>query len=135
MEDKSNGHVKVGRVCSTRGLIAVEATDTLLQAAERMVYKRVGALAVLDKGALVGLISEADLVCAIVEQVPPATTPVRDYMTEAPITVLATDDPSLAARYMLEHEIGHLVVMESGLPIGMVSRSDLLGAGAVPVSI
>jgi signal-transduction protein with cAMP-binding, CBS, and nucleotidyltransferase domain len=78
------------------------------------------------------LLSEADLVAAIVERAPMQTTCVRDYMAVAPITVSAKDDAELAARYMLEHEIGHLPVMESSEAVGMLSRSDVLAVGAAP---
>jgi CBS domain-containing protein len=131
MNNQNSRHEDVGRICSGQ-VISIDVGDSLLEAAQRMTYKRVGALTVLDRGTLVGIISEADLVAAIVEHVPFATTCLRAYMTEAPITVSASDEADLAARYMLEHEIGHLPVMESGEPIGMLSRGDLLAVGATP---
>ena len=133
MSQKVGPNTSVGRVCSGH-LVSIDVGDSLVEAAERMTYKRVGALAVMDKGSLVGILSEADLVAAIVERAPMQTTCVRDYMTDAPITVSARDDADLAARYMLEHEIGHLPVMESAEAVGMLSRSDLLAVGAVPES-
>jgi CBS domain-containing protein len=131
MSQKVSPNISVGRIYSG-GLVSIDVGDSLVEAAERMTYKRVGALAVMEKGWLVGILSEADLVAAIVEHAPMQTTCVRDYMTEAPITVSAEDDADLAARYMLEHEIGHLPVMESAEAVGMLSRSDLLAVGAVP---
>ena len=131
MQDQSSRQMDIGSLCETV-LIAVEATDTLFEAARRMAFKRVGALAVLDDGVLVGLITEADLVSAIAEETSLAKTFVRDYMTEGPITVATTDDVGLAARRMVEHGIGHLPVMSSGAAIGMVSKGDLLAIGAVP---
>lgn len=131
MSQEHTRRTDVGRICSGQ-VISIDVEDTLLEAAQRMAYKRVGALAVLEKGSLVGILSEADLVSAVVEQVPLATTSVRAYMTEAPITVSTSDEADLAARYMLEHEIGHLPVMESGEPVGMLSRGDLLAVSAAP---
>jgi CBS domain-containing protein len=131
MSQKVSPNTSVGRIC-TGELVSIDVGDSLLEAAERMTYKRVGALAVMDKGSLVGIMSEADLVAAIVERAPMQTTCARDYMTEAPITVSVKDDADLAATCMLEHEIGHLPVMESSEAIGMLSRSDLLAVGAVP---
>jgi CBS domain-containing protein len=131
VNDKNDRYEDVGRICSGQ-VISIDMEESLLDAAQRMASERVGALAVLDRGTLVGIISEADLVAAIVEHVPFATTCLRAYMTEAPITVSASDEADLAARYMLEHEIGHLPVMESGEPVGMLSRGDLLAVGATP---
>ena len=96
-----------------------------------MAYNHVGALAVLDEGALVGVISEADLVAAIAEDATLARTPVYEYMTEDAVTVSPGDDEGIAARRMVEHGIGHLPVTERGMTIGMLSKGDLLSVGAV----
>lgn len=122
--------MKVETLCNTH-LISAEVTDTLFEAAEKMARNHVGALAVLDEGALVGVISEADLVAAIAEEATLAVTPVDEYMTEGAITVSPGDDGGIAARRMVEHGIGHLPVIERGLAIGMVSKGDLLAIGAV----
>ena len=50
--------MKVASLCST-DLITVEVTDTLFEAAQKMARNHVGALAVLDEGTLVGVLSEA----------------------------------------------------------------------------
>lgn len=122
--------MKVGAICTTQ-LVSVEVTDTLLEAAQKMAYNHVGALAVLDEGALVGVISEADLVAAIAEDATLARTPVDEYMTEDAVTVSPGDDEGIAARRMVEHGIGHLPVTERGMTIGMLSKGDLLSVGAV----
>jgi CBS domain-containing protein len=59
--------MKVSTLCSA-DVITAEVTDTLLEAAQKMARNHVGARAVLDDGALVGVISEADLVTAIAEE-------------------------------------------------------------------
>ena len=127
------GAVRVGRVC-TRTLVTADVSDSLLDAAQKMSSRRVGALPVMDKGTLVGLVSEGDLVCALVDGASLAQTPVRDYMTEDPITVSVDADVAVAARHMLEHGIGHLPVIDSGEPIGMLTRSDLLGVEGIPLA-
>ena len=96
-----------------------------------MAYKRVGALAVLRQGSLVGVITESDLVCAMAEGSSATTTVVDQYMTADPITVAVGDDAGLAARRMVEHGIGHFPVVDGGSPIGMISRGDLLVLGVV----
>ena len=133
MNNQKNRHDDVGHICSVK-VVSIDVGDSLLEAAQKMVYAHIGAVAVLERGTLVGIVSEADVLCAVVEQVPLASTCVRDYMTEAPITVSSADDPDLAARYMLEHEIGHLPVIELGETVGMLSRGDLLAVGAGPGS-
>src|SRR5689334_19710501 len=117
MSKTIHGAMHVGPICR-RGLVTVDVNDCVLDAARQMCYSRVGAVGVMDRGMLVGIISEADVVCAMVEQAAVDSTPVSEYMTEAPITVSVEDDVTLAARYMLEHEIGHLPVLDSNQPVG-----------------
>lgn len=118
----------MGSFCSS-DVITTEATDTLQEAAETMSRGHVGVLAVVETGELVGMISEADLVTAIAEQATLGSTAVEDYMTEDPITVAPDEEASAAARRMVHNGIGYLLVVERGLPVGIVSRGDLLAVG------
>ncbi len=122
--------MKVATLCS-QDVITAEVTDTLFEAAQKMARNHVGALAVMDEGALVGVISEADLVTAIAEEASFELTPVDEFMTEDAITVTPADDAGVAARRMVENAIGHLPVVERDAPVGMVSKGDLLAVGVV----
>jgi CBS domain-containing protein len=122
--------MKVATLCSS-GMITADVTDTLFEAALAMARNHVGALAVLDDGVLVGVISEADLVSAVAEEAPLELTSVDEFMTEGAITVTPGDDAGIAARRMVENGIGHLPVVDHDLPIGMVSKGDLLAVGVV----
>jgi CBS domain-containing protein len=121
--------MNVGSFCSS-DLITAESTDTLQEAAEKMSRSHVGALAVVESGELVGVISEADVVTAIAEQASLDQTAVEDYMTEDPVSVHPEEDSAVAARRMVENGIGYLFVMRDGLPVGVLSRGDLLASGA-----
>lgn len=121
--------MNVGSFCSTE-VITAEATDTLQEAAVKMARSHVGALVVLDNGELAGVISEADVITAIAEEASLAGTAVEDYMTEEPVSVEPEDDVALAARRMVENGIGYLLVNRAGSPVGVISRGDLLSAGA-----
>ena len=122
--------MKIATLCSS-GVITAEVTDTLFEAAQSMASNHVGALAVVDEGVLVGVISEADLVIAIAEEVPLELTTVDSFMTADAITVTPGDDAGIAARRMVENGIGHLPVIERDSAIGMVSKGDLLAVGVV----
>jgi CBS domain-containing protein len=122
--------MKVESLCSNN-LITAEVTDTLFEAAQKMARNHVGALAVLDEGTLVGVLSEADLVAAVAEEASLEVTAVDEYMTADAITVIPDDDAGIAAQRMIEHGIGHLPVMDAGSAIGMLSKGDLLAVGAV----
>jgi len=122
--------MKVATLCSA-GVITAEVTDTLFEAAQTMANNHVGALAVLDEGVLVGVISEADLVTAIAEEAPLELTTVDLFMTADAITVTPGDDAGIAARRMVENGIGHLPVIERDSAVGMVSKGDLLAVGVI----
>lgn len=122
--------MKVSTLCST-DVITAEVTDTLLEAAQKMAHNHVGALAVLDEGVLVGVISEADLVTAIAEEASFELESVDEFMTDGAITVTPQDDAGIAARRMVENGIGHLPVIERDEAVGMVSKGDLLAVGVV----
>ena len=122
--------MKVSTLCST-DVITAEVTDTLLEAAQKMAHNHVGALAVLDEGVLVGVISEADLVTAIAEEASFELESVDAFMTEGAITVAPGDDAGIAARRMVENGIGHLPVIQRDAAVGMVSKGDLLAVGVV----
>lgn len=53
------------------------------------------------------------------------TTPVRDVMTPAPITIGRSQTLSDAARRMHEHRIRHLPVLEGGYLFGILSERDI----------
>jgi CBS domain-containing protein len=122
--------MKVESLCSS-DLITAEVTDSLFEAAQKMARNHVGALAVLDEGTLVGVLSEADVVTAVAEEASLELTAVDEYMTEDAITVVPSDDAGTAVQRMVEHGIGHLPVMDAGSAIGMLSKGDLLAVGAV----
>lgn len=53
------------------------------------------------------------------------STPVRDVMTPAPITIGRSQTLSDAARRMHEHHIRHLPVLEGGFLFGILSERDI----------
>ncbi len=114
------------------GVITAEPLESLADAAGRMRETKVGALAVLDAGKLVGILTERDLVDAMAEGLSPRVTPVSAYMTPEPTTVDADDECADAALTMLELGVRHLPVTTRGALVGMVSARDLLVLTAWP---
>ena len=66
----------VGEVM-TRGVVTVEPDRDLRQAARIMHERKIGALPVVDRGRLVGMLSEHDVLRAFATLVPATTVPVR----------------------------------------------------------
>jgi CBS domain-containing protein len=101
------------------------AAATTISKAVRLFHKsRSGALAVLDQGKLVGVLSERDLVHRVLGKGrDPAKTRVADVMT--PDVERVGEDTSIDQAYdlMSARHIRHLVVTDSaGRPIGLLSH-------------
>ena len=113
---------------------SVAPTASLADAAVRLRRHGVGALVVLDGPALVGVVSERDLVRAVAEQGAAAlAVPVSDVMT-APVETcgLDTEVRALMAR-MTARRIRHLPVVEAGLVVGVVSIGDVVKSRVLEV--
>ena len=82
-----------------------------------------------EKGALAGVVTRRDLLDLEL----PVTSLVRDLITRAPVVIYDDNSAREAADHMVREEVGRLPVVTRETPrtvIGMVSRSDLLGAHA-----
>lgn len=53
-------------------------------------------------------------------------SPVKAYMARNILTIGPGDSPSVAARMMIENDVGHLPVVQDGKMIGIVTRTDIL---------
>ncbi len=97
--------------------------ETLSNAKAIMDREDVRQLPVLEKGQLVGILSERDLHAhsGYLER-----TKVDAAMTLTPITVAPTDTALHAARILVEKKINALPVVEGDRLVGIVSRTDLL---------
>lgn len=92
----------------------------------------VGALVVGYPEEVLGIVSERDLVRGIADGLDMDDDRVRDVMSE-PVETVDVDAPvSEAAAKMLHDEIRHLVVLEDGVAIGIVSMRDVLAAVLAP---
>jgi CBS domain-containing protein len=102
------------------------AGESLASAARRMVLRGIGALAVLDDGQLVGIVTERDLARAVADDADMAATPVGSYVSVAPASVAPDEDAQEVAARMLNLGVRHLPVVEGGQVVGMLSVRDLL---------
>lgn len=109
----------------TRNPAVIKPTDTLADARSAMNKGNFRRLPVVERGALVGIISDRDLrqQAGQLEH-----TRVDAVMTQSVIT--ATPDMLLdrAAHLLLEHKIGGLPVVEGKKLVGVVTSTDLLRA-------
>jgi CBS domain-containing protein len=110
-------------------IFCVAPADSVLHAIEIMATRHVGALLVMDQGALLGIISERDYARKVIlKKRSSHDTPVRDIMTSPAITVDPDDTVHRCMQLMTEGRFRHLPVVRAGQVMGMLSIGDLVKA-------
>lgn len=109
----------------TRNPATIEPKDTLAKAKALMDSGGFRRLPVVEKGQLVGILSDRDLRQHVGYL---ETTRVNAAMTASPMTVTPHSSVGDAARLMLEHKVGGLPVVEESKLVGIVTTSDMLRA-------
>jgi CBS domain-containing protein len=119
--------------------VVTVAPDThLKEVADLLVRHEVSAVPVVEDGALVGIVSEADLVplelapdprahLALVREPPPGVPRVvAEVMTREVVALPEGADAAEAGRLMLERRIKSIPVVQGRRVVGIVARRDLL---------
>jgi len=114
------------RELMAKSIVCGDPRQSLVEAAAQMRAKRISALAVLDADAIVGIVTERDLLRAIADGRQPGATHVSQYMTHSPRTIEAGEPAAKAAEIMIRHRVRHLPVTDQGRLIGFLSARDLL---------
>ncbi|MGI5132841.1 CBS domain-containing protein [Pseudonocardia sp. CA-107938] len=116
----------------TRPVITVGPRTPVHAAAALLVAHGFGGAPVTDAdGALVGIVTEADLVRGrIPAEGRPGTTPpettVADVMTTAPLTARSADDLAELVATMLETRTRSVPIVDDGALVGIITRRDVL---------
>jgi len=111
----------------TRASVTESPADPLRAAANRMWSQQTGSLLVMDGPALLGIITERDVMKAVARGADLDATPVSAVMTKPVLTVSPDTSLHEAARHMATRWIRHLPVVDDGAIVGMVSQRDLCG--------
>lgn len=90
-----------------------------------MVDRDVGAVLVMDGGALSGILTERDVLRAVAAGIE-AETVVADWMTRDPETMGPDDTTQHAAVLMIHGGFRHLPLVEGSDVVGMLSIRDLM---------
>ena len=107
----------------------MEPTASVYEAARFMADKNVGALVVIERDQVVGIVSERDFSRKLVAMARSSQdTLVRDVMSSPVMYVHRhqTDEECMAL--MTENRLRHLPIMEGGQLIGLISIGDLVKA-------
>mgnify|MGYP003962435379 FL=1 len=108
-------------------LITVDSKSPVMEALTIMAKFKIGALIVLHKDKMVGIISERDYAREmILEGRSSKDTKVKEIMTKKVLTLSAEDNFEKGLEIMNKKRIRHMPVMDGKKLIGMVSQGDLV---------
>ena len=106
------------------------------EAVRLMTDNNIGIVAIVDGDALVGVLSERDVVQRVVARgLDPQATAVADVMTSEVVLGDEQDDCRLAMMRMDQANIRHLPVMRDGRVVSMLSVRDLMRAELVEAGV
>jgi CBS domain-containing protein len=112
----------------TRNFIHVSSKTNLRDCAKTLVKKRVGSLIVQDGNVLKGILTEKDIIWAIVKKSKKDLKDIlaSDLMNRKVVTIKPAADITEAMRRFKKKKIRRLPVVEKGKVIGMLTMKDAL---------
>ena len=112
-----------------REVATVDRADSVLDAAQEMNRRRIGAVVVRDGDRVVGIFTERDILNRVVAAgLSPGGTQVGTVMT-APMAVCRRDSKlSECKSVMTQKRIRHLPVVEEGKLYGIISIGDIMAS-------
>lgn len=120
----------IARLIEQRPVIEIQSCETALPVREAVALlsaRRIGALPVVQRGSVVGIFSERDVIYQLAEQGPSLLDrSVGEVMTAPAITVDRDTGVLEALSLMTRRRIRHLPVVDNGALVGFVSIGDLV---------
>ena len=102
---------------------SIESGESVVQAARMMANENVGSLPVVDGGALVGMVTDRDLVVQVLaKDLDPGKVTVSEVASENPVVTGPEDSLDSALQRMAQEQVRRLPVVEDGRLVGVLSR-------------
>jgi CBS domain-containing protein len=111
-----------------RAVTTAQPTTTLLEVANKLAAKRIGAIVVMSaEGAVVGIISERDIIRWLARRGSDCLLrPVSECMTSNVISCEENDTLDELMAMMTERRFRHLPVVTDGRLVGIISIGDVV---------
>lgn len=122
--------MNIGQILKAKGrAVATARPDTtLLDIASKLSQKKIGAIVIVgDKGDVVGIVSERDIIRKLGERGPAVLNePVSQTMTANVISCQETSTLDELMEIMTQGRFRHVPVIEDGALVGIVSIGDVV---------
>jgi CBS domain-containing protein len=114
----------------TRDVESIGPDDTLQEAATRMKQFGVGPLPVCENQSVVGMVTDRDITLrAVAEGLDPATTAVREVMSQEIVCCFEDQEVEVAANLMQSKQIRRVLVLDRDKKlVGIITLADLASA-------
>lgn len=117
---------RVDDVINPRAIVA-SADESVVAVAQKMTRERVSSVMVTGTdGKLCGLVTDRDLRVRVVSEERGLDTPLTNVMTKDILTVSSDSLVFESLLLMTEHNIHHLPVVDDGVPVAMLTTTDLV---------
>jgi CBS domain-containing protein/ribosome-associated translation inhibitor RaiA len=117
-----------------RTLTPIESENTFRGVAEALISDNMRAFPVVEHRKLVGIISQIEIVAAMVDVPELNAYPAKDYVKRPVATLASGEKVAQARRMMLERGISHVPIVDSGKLIGVVTAMDIVHTFVTPGS-
>lgn len=121
--------MKISLILATKGarVVTIRPEQLVREVVSLFVQYNIGAVVVVDAtGAVVGIISERDVVRALPQVPDLLTQPVSTVMTRTVIVASPQDDLVSVMRTMTEKRFRHLPILDGGKLAGLISIGDII---------
>jgi CBS domain-containing protein len=105
---------------------SINASASVVEAAQLMRQEHIGSLPITDDEQLIGMITDRDIAMRVVaEAADEVKTSVGDVSSRDVITVEPDRDLDEALQLMARHQVRRLPVVENGKLVGIVAQADI----------
>jgi CBS domain-containing protein len=117
--------IKVGDVMG-KGIVTIGPGESVKKACELMSKHDLSGVTVMDKGKVVGMLTQGDLIPMIANGQDPGKVSVKGIMGKKLVNIEPGEDISKAAKKMVDNKVKRLPVLKGNRLVGVITQTDIL---------
>jgi CBS domain-containing protein len=122
-EEVPLSHMRISTIM-TDDVITADISESKVQVLKKMVENHIGGIPIMDGNKIVGMVTKTDFLKeADMEAF--KDTPIKEVMTKRVITIGPDERLVHARRLMIDNDIARLVVVNSGVIMGIITAKDV----------